>query len=217
MLKFYYAPISGNSRRVWITLLEKQISFEPIIVNLDGEQFESEFTAINPLQQVPAIVDGELRIIESLAILDYLEAKYPVPDLMPTALDKLAIARTISMVSLTELQPAALTLSKQLVGVEVDPTSVDKAKRRAIAILQFFEDTLGDRVYFTGDTFTSADIVAGTLVPSAAMFGISLEPYPGLNAWIERLSERESFRQTAPTPEGIQAALPAIKKILENR
>jgi glutathione S-transferase len=217
MLKFYYAPISANSRRVWITLLEKQISFEPIIVNLDGEQFESEFTAINPLQQVPAIVDGELRIIESLAILDYLEAKYPVPDLMPTALDKLAIARTISIVSLTELQPAALTLSKQLMGVEVDPTSVDKAKRRAVAILQFFEDTLGDRVYFTGDTFTSADIVAGTLVPSAAMFGISLEPYLGLNAWIDRLSERESFRQTAPTPEQVQAALPTIKKILENR
>jgi glutathione S-transferase len=56
MLKFYYATISANSQRVWITLLEKQIAFEPIIVNLDGEQFQSEFTAINPLQQVPAIV-----------------------------------------------------------------------------------------------------------------------------------------------------------------
>jgi glutathione S-transferase len=78
-----------------------------------------------------------------------------------------------------------------------------------------------------------ADIVADTLVPSAAMFGISLEPYPNLNAWIDspfgeaiarqtlryrqRLSQRESFRRTAPTPEGVQAALPTIKKILETR
>jgi glutathione S-transferase len=217
MLKFYYTTISANSQRVWITLLEKQIPFEPIIVNLDGEQFQSEFTAINPLQQVPAIVDDGLRIFESLAILDYLEAKYPVQELMPKELDKLAIARMISIISLTELQPAAITLSKQLVGVEIDPKSVEKARQRANAILQFFEDTIGDRLYFTGNTFTMADIVAGTLVPSASMFGISLDPYPRLKAWIDRLSQRESFRQTAPTPEGVQAALPTIKKILETR
>jgi glutathione S-transferase len=217
MLKFYYAPISANARRVWITLLEKQIPFEPIIVDLDGEQFQSEFTAINPLQRVPAIVDNELRVFESLAILDYLEAKYPVPELMPKELDKLAIARTISMVSLTELQPAALTLTKQLLGVEIDPTSVEKARQRANVILQFFEDTIADCPYLTGNTFTIADIVAGTLVPSASMFGISLDPYPRLTAWIDRLSERESFRQTAPTPEQVQAALPTIKKIMETR
>lgn len=217
MLKFYYAPISANSRRVWITLLEKQIPFEPITIDLDGEQFQSEFTAINPLQRVPAIVDNELRIFESLAILDYLEAKYPVPELMPKELDKLAIARMISMVSLTELQPAALTLTKQLMGLAIEPSSVNKARQRAITILQFFEDTVGNQPYFTGNTFTMADIVAVTLVPSASMFGISLDPYPGLNAWIDRLSQRESFQQTAPTPEQVQAALPTIKKIMENR
>jgi glutathione S-transferase len=217
MLKFYYAPISANARRVWITLLEKQIPFEPIIVNLDGEQFQSEFTAINPLQRVPAIVDNQLRIFESLAILDYLEAKYPVPELIPKALDELAISRMISMVSLTELQPAAIVLTKQLLELEIDPKSVEKARQRAISILQFFEDTISDRLYFTGNTFTVADIVAGTLVPSAAMFGISLDPYPRLKAWIERLSQRESFRQTEPTPEQIQAALPTIKKIIETR
>jgi glutathione S-transferase len=194
MLKFYYTPISANARRVWITLLEKQIPFEPIIVNLDGEQFQSEFTAINPLQRVPAIVDNELRIFESLAILDYLEAKYPVPELMPKELDKLAIARMISMVSLTELQPAALTLTKQLLGLEIDPTSVEKARQRAISILQFFEETISDRPYFTGNTFTIADIVAGTLVPSASMFGISLDPYPRLNAWID-----SPFGEATPT------------------
>jgi glutathione S-transferase len=43
------------------------------------------------------------------------------------------------------------------------------------------------------------------------------DPYPGLNAWIDLLSQRESFRQTAPTPEQVQAALPTIKKIMENR
>jgi glutathione S-transferase len=123
----------------------------------------------------------------------------------------------IAMVSLTELQPAAITLTKQLMGLAIDPTRVEKARQRSLSILQFFEDTIANRPYFTGNTFTIADIVAGTLVPSASMFGISLDPYPELSAWIERLSQRESFQQTAPTPEQVQAALPTIKKIMENR
>jgi glutathione S-transferase len=57
-----------------------------------------------------------------------------------------------------------------------------------------FEETIGDRPYFTGNTLTFADIVAGTLVPSASMFGISLDPYPGLNAWID-----SPFGEATPT------------------
>lgn len=57
MLTFYYAPLSLNARRVWVALLEKQIAFNPIPVKLDGEQFSPEFTAINPLQRIPVIVD----------------------------------------------------------------------------------------------------------------------------------------------------------------
>jgi glutathione S-transferase len=217
MLKFYYAPISVNARRVWIALLEKQIDFEPIEIDLDGEQFQSDFTAVNPLQRVPAIVDNGLRIIESLAILDYLEAKYPFPTLMPTEIEAIAIVRMISMVALTDLQPATLPLTKQLVGLAVDPATLARAKQRTIAILQFFEETIADRTYFAGTAFTIADIIAGTLVPSVAMFGIDLAGYSRLSAWIDRLSQRESFRQTEPTPAQIQAALPTIEKILATR
>jgi glutathione S-transferase len=84
-------------------------------------------------------------------------------------------------------------------------------------VLQFFETLMVDRPYFAGATFTMADIVAGTLVPSVAMFGIPIDAYPKLNTWLERLSQRDSFQQTAPTPEQIQAALPNIRKILEMR
>lgn len=49
------------------------------------------------------------------------------------------------------------------------------------------------------------------------MFGISMESFPKLTAWLDRLSARPSFQQTALSPEQIQAALPNIKKILEMR
>jgi glutathione S-transferase len=217
MLKFYYTPLSVNARRVWITLLEKQLPFESILLNLDGDQFSAEFTRINPLQRVPVVVDEGLRLVESLAILEYLEAKYPAVALMPHNVDEIALIRMICLISLTDLQPATLPLMKQLVGLIVDSVTLQTAQQRIIQILQFFEDLLRERTYIAGNNFTLADIVAGTLVPSVAMFGIAIEPFPKLAAWLERLSLRESFRQTAPSPEQIQAALPSIKKILEMR
>lgn len=105
MLKFYYAPLSINSRRVWIALLEKQIPFEAIQLNLDGDQFSPEFTKINPLQRVPVMIDDGLTLVESLAILDYLEAKYPTIALMPKEIEASAIVRMICMVSLTDTNP----------------------------------------------------------------------------------------------------------------
>jgi Glutathione S-transferase len=52
MLKLYYTPISLNDRRLWVAL-EKQIAFEPIALNLDGDQFGPEFSAINPFHRIP--------------------------------------------------------------------------------------------------------------------------------------------------------------------
>ncbi len=80
MLKFYYHPLSPISRRVLICLLEKSIEFEPVIVQLNlKEQFQPEFLALNPFHHVPVLVDGDVKLIESIAILDYLDARYPTP------------------------------------------------------------------------------------------------------------------------------------------
>jgi glutathione S-transferase len=217
MLKFYYNPVSVNARRVWIALREKQIPFESILVNLDGDQFEDEFTIVNPLQRVPVVVDDGLRVIESLAILDYLEAKYPTPSLMPNKPEDIAKTRMVEMVALNELQPATFPLTRPLVGLDVDPQKVDAAKARVITVMQFYENLLGDHSYFVGETITLADIVAGTLVPSLPLFGFSLESYPRLKVWSERLALRESWQQTTPSPKVVEAALPNIRKILERR
>ena len=75
MLTLYHAPISPNSRRVWITLLEKELEFELVEVKLDEEQFKPDFLAMNPFHHIPVLVDDGFNIVESLAILDYLEAK----------------------------------------------------------------------------------------------------------------------------------------------
>lgn len=212
MLKFYYNPISVNARRVWVALLEKQIPFELILVNLDGDQFQDDFIAINPLQRIPAIVDNGLRVVESLAILDYLEAKFPIPSLMPGEPEAIATVRMIETITVVELQPATIPLTRPLVGLDVDPQKLEAAQQRVTTILQFFEELLDEHTYFAGEEFTLADVVAGTLVPS-----LPLEDYPHLKAWSERLMQRESWQQTVAQPEAIEAALPNIRKILERR
>ncbi|PHM06001.1 glutathione S-transferase family protein, partial [Nostoc sp. 'Peltigera malacea cyanobiont' DB3992] len=56
MLTLYHQPFSPNSRRVWITLLEKGLEFELVEIKLDGEQFKPEFLAISPFHHIPVLV-----------------------------------------------------------------------------------------------------------------------------------------------------------------
>lgn len=212
MLKFYFNPISVNARRVWVALLEKQIPFEPTLVNLDGDQFHDDFTAINPLQRVPVIVDDGFRVVESLAILDYLEAKHPTPSLMPSAPEAIAIVRMVETITVVELQPATIPLTRPLVGLDVEPWKLEAAQQRITIALQFLEELLNGKTYFVNEELTLADVVAGTLIPS-----LPLENYPHLKAWSERLAQRESWQQTVADLASIEAALPNIQKILERR
>ena len=71
MITLYHTPLSINSRRVWVTLIEKGLEFELKEVSLAGDQFKPEFLALNPFHHIPVLVDGDYRIIESFAMLDY--------------------------------------------------------------------------------------------------------------------------------------------------
>jgi len=218
MLQFYYNPVSVNARRVWVALLEKEVPFEPILVKLDGDQFEAEFLAINPFQRVPVIIDAGFRVLESLAILDYLEAQYPSPALMPQESQAIALVRMVEMLAVNELQPATLPLTGALVGLEVATPKLEQAHQRITMVLQFYEDLLiEERPYLVGSRLTLADIVAGTLVTALPMLGWTLDAYPRLQACSDRLSQRESWQATTPQPQVIAAAIPNMTKILAQR
>jgi len=217
MLKFYYNPISINARRVWIALLEKQIAFEPVLVNLDGDQLQPDFTTINPLHRIPVIIDDGFKVVESLAILDYLEAKYPTPKLIPDHPEALAVMRMVQLVAVNEIQTATMPLTKELIGLDTAAEKIAIARKQITNALEFYEQLLDQHPYFAGEEITLAEVVAGTIVPSLPMFRFALTTYPRLNAWAKRLAGRASWQETTPAPEAIQAALPNVKKILERR
>ena len=176
MLKFYYSRLSINARRVWVTLLEKDIEFEPILLKLNGNQFQPDFLKLNPFHHIPVLVDRDFKVFESLAILDYLEAKYPDPTFMPTNAEDIARVRMLELVTVNELPPASIVLMKKMLDVAVEEQKVKQAKQSMTTALQYFEDNLAeDKLYFIGEQLTYADIVAGTAVSAIPNLGISLD------------------------------------------
>ncbi|MBD0302880.1 MAG: glutathione S-transferase family protein [Tolypothrix sp. T3-bin4] len=192
MLKFYYNPRSPMVRRVWRTLLEKEIFFEPILMSLSGDQLQPEFLEINPFHHIPVIIDDNLRVIESLAIIDYLEIKYPSPALLPKEAQALATVRMVQMVSTNELLAKAISLIYE----NQDSPKFLQAKEHIDKILKFFAQSLGIYLYFGGEQLSVADIVAGTDISLLPKMGVTLSNYPHLNDWFERLMQREVWQKT---------------------
>jgi glutathione S-transferase len=206
MLTLYHEPISPNSRRVWITLLEKGLEFELVEIKLDGEQFQPDFLAINPFHHIPVLVDEGFNIVESLAILDYLEAKYPTPAMLPKDVKDLAVVRMVQLVTVNELLPSSTPLFPQMLGLPGgDPEKIEQAKQKVSTVLKFFENLLGDRPYFGSQNLTLAEVVAGTVIPWLPRGGVSFSDYPKLSAWCDRLMAREAWQATEATPEVIEA------------
>jgi len=88
-LKLYSYWRSSCSRRVRIALNLKGLKYEERAVNLlKGEQFSPEFRKLNPLGYVPVLVDGDIVLSDSFAIILYLEEKYPQHPLLPRDLQK---------------------------------------------------------------------------------------------------------------------------------
>jgi glutathione S-transferase len=213
MLTFYYNPLSPNARRVWLTLLEKGIDFEPVIMKLDGDQMQPEFLQISPFHHIPAIVDDGLRVLESLAIMDYLEAKYPQPQLLPTEPEALAKVRMVQMLTANELFPQIVPL----IYASEESEKVIQAKQHIDKVLQFLSEVLADKAYMGGDRFTLADIVAGNAVTLLTFVDINLSDYPIIKNWCDRLMQREPWQKTAMSVEQFELFRRRLRVLVRRR
>lgn len=160
------------------------------------------------------LVDDGFNLVESLAILDYLEAKYPTPAMLPKDAKDLAIVRMVELITVNELLPATNPLLPVMLGLPGDPEKIEQAKQKASTVLNLFENLLDNRPYFGSENLTLAEPVAGTIVPLLAGLGVSLSDCPKLSAWCDRLIERPTWQTTQPTPEMIQAFKPIFQALM---
>src|SRR5213593_1877236 len=94
MIKLYHSPLSNNSRKVRIALIEKGLEFDRIQIDLSKkEQKNPDYLKIHPLGQVPALDDEGFIVYDSTIINEYLEDEYPYPPLLPKDSEGRARAR----------------------------------------------------------------------------------------------------------------------------
>ncbi len=190
MLTFYYNPLSPNARRVWLTLLEKQIPFDPVVIKMDGDQYQSEFLAINPFHHIPVLVDDGFRIVESIAIMDYLEAKYPDPALMPSEPDAISRVRMAQLVTANEFFPKMIPL------VCEKDDSPKRQQAQEDLPLAFMAELLGEHSYMGGASLSLGDIVSGIAIQLAVSLGVPLDAHANLQQWQHRLMDRAPWQET---------------------
>ena len=106
VLQLYTYYRSQASFRVRIALNLKGLKRDDTFLHLEkGDQFAPDYRALNPQMVVPTLIDGEARLFQSLAILEYLEEKYPEPPLLPADIAARAWVRGLALINIADSHP----------------------------------------------------------------------------------------------------------------
>ena len=172
--------------RVRVALNLKGIAFHETVIDLDkGDQNAPAFVAINPQRAVPALVeDGQAPITQSLAILEYLEERYPEPRLLPDDPRGRARVRSLALLAAADTHPLIVPRVRGYLTQE----GFDAGRWRAwlehwvTAGLRTFETRLaqepGTGEFCHGDRVTLADICLAGLAMTAEVFKIEMTGLP---------------------------------------
>jgi maleylacetoacetate isomerase len=207
MLKLYSFWRSSASYRVRIALSLKHQAYEYLPIHLvkdGGDQFKPEFLALNPQARVPFLVDGDFRLGQSLAILDYLEAKVPRPALLPAEPKLRARVLAFCHAIAADIQPLQNTGPLLYLTREM---GLDEARKdawvrhwieRGLSALEH-ERGGADTPFVFGDSAGWADCVLVPQIYNAERHGCDLSKFPRLHALALRLRELPAFAAAHPS------------------
>ena len=199
MLKLYSHPFSTFGRRVQIALREKNIPCEQVFLDLAARKHrEPEYLALNPYSRVPTLVDGDLALYESTAILNYLEALFPEPPLAPA--DVKGRALVDMHMKLCDLQftrqAGTIIFPKRFLPQERWDEKLFAQMRLEIdKHLAILDRQLGDNEYIVGSQYSLVEVCYAPFM--AFMELIEVTPPPRIAEWSRRILSRPSAEQTA--------------------
>lgn len=206
MLKLYDYFKAGAAIRVRIALHLKQLDYEAIPVNLNGgEQFSNHYQKINPQGRVPTLLDGDAVLYQSLAIIEYLDEKYPQPALLPQDPVERARARAIAQIIACDIHPLNNMSALKFLSSEFKLTEDQKN------IWYQHWTTLGFHAIETrlssnpatgkcciGDQPTLADIYLIPSIAYARRCQYPMDNYPTLNRIFDYCSTLPAFIKALP-------------------
>lgn len=210
MLRLHWHPFSIVPRRVRILLREKGIACEEVEVDVPGRAHrEPGFRRLNPFGQIPVLEDGDLVICESVAILEYLEERFPDPRFLSADVRARATTRQLMLWSGNYfLGPWEAWMAPAVAPEKPpDPAAREQARNDIAAHLDVLERRLAGRAWLV-DEYSLADICYAPLVTvlDRVDLGDLVGARPAVATWVQRLRARAAVRDTAPPP--VPIALP---------
>jgi glutathione S-transferase len=189
----YRYHLSGHSHRVQLFLSLLDVPCRMVDIDLfKGEHRQADFVALNPLGQVPVLIDDGVVLADSNAILVYLASRYaPGSTWYPgDAITRGRIQRWLSVAAGPLVTGPALARRIRVYGLDQDPAAAVDAAHGLLAVL---EDQLKAWPYLAGDAISIADIALYTYVAHATEGGVELDGYPAVVAWLRQVEALPGF------------------------
>jgi maleylacetoacetate isomerase len=193
---------------VRIALALKGLPFELKSIDLlKGEQHSADYRAVNPEGLVPSLIeDNERPLIQSLAILEYLDEKHPEPPLLPRGLKERVYVRSVAQLPAMDVHPLIVPRVRNYLAKEL---GLDEATRnawlkhwleegnRALEALLSNSGRVGR--FCLGDEVTLADICLVPHLTTAGMLNdLDMRPYPTCARIFANCMELDAFAKTQP-------------------
>jgi glutathione S-transferase len=192
IMQLYEFPPTRSIRVRW-TLQELGMDFEPIRVDLRaGDGRRPEFLKLNPAGKVPVLVDGDVVLNESVAIVLYLAEKDPQQRFIPQDPKQRAQFHRWLLFTATELEQPLWRIARNTFlypEKERQPSDVAIAKREFQEMARVMEDHMRGREFVVGDRVTVADFVLAYTLDWASEEEL-LGELPSLRAYMERMYAR---------------------------
>jgi len=206
MMRLYGYFRSSAAFRVRIALNLKGLAYDTELVDLStGGHLSDKYRRINPQRRVPTLVDDGVTLIQSLAIIEYLEETYPIPPFLPTGGQARAQVRAIANIISCDIHPLNnLAVLNYLVG----PLGASEHQKsvwyqhwvaegfNAVESLLAVGSNTG--VFCDGDKPGLADICLVPQVFNAQRFDCDLSPYPTIERIFSACMEHKAFDAAQP-------------------
>lgn len=197
MITLYGSARSSAGRCLWM-LEEAGVPYTLKEIDMRNKEHKSpEFLKINPNGKVPAMVDGDVTLFESMAINFYLAEAYKKELLGKTPAEK-GLVHQWSFWAISELQGPMIQVFIQKVFVPAerrDEKVIEENMKVLPEMMNVLNGKLAGKKYLVGNEFTLADLNTASVVGIAHAIGLDMSAYSNINAWLGAIADRPSFQK----------------------
>jgi glutathione S-transferase len=195
VIRLYGVRQSRAARSLW-ALEELGVPYELVNTPIGAGTQSAEFRAINPNGRIPALVDGDLTLFESMAINLYLAKRYDKGGLQPSTVEDEARAVQWSFWGMTELEPQLMVVLMNrafLPPNQRDAAAANAAEEKLGPAVRVLDGALAGKKYLLGPRFTIADLNVASVL-SMALFGqVDLAKTPNVKRWLQECLARPAY------------------------